>query len=150
VSEQYPAEGGTVSFLLPSEKPGVFSEMNVVPLIDVLLVLLIIFMVITPLVPRGLEAVIPQVGESRAVPSHVVVVRLEADGSLRVNQEPHIWQTLEERREGIFRSWAEKVGFIGGAAEVEFRQVARAIAVMRSAAIEQVGLLTSAPAAAQP
>ena len=69
---------------------GVVSEMNVVPLIDILLVLLIIFMVISPLTPQGLEAHIPQERSSPPPvdrPEEAVVVQISADAGLRINQQ---------------------------------------------------------------
>jgi biopolymer transport protein TolR len=81
---------------------GTVSEMNVVPLIDILLVLLVIFMVIAPH-SVGLDALIPQ--QSIAGPPDpvdVVVVQVLADGTLRINQEPVQWQNLQGRLGQIF------------------------------------------------
>ena len=125
---------------------GSISEMNVVPLIDILLVLLIIFMVITPLMSQGLPALLPQpAGPQTTVvsPDHVIVVQVGSNGSLRINQEDVTWDSLEGRLQEIFRYRAERIAFVRGDAPVEFAQVARAINLMRSAGIDQVGLLTS-------
>lgn len=128
------------------QRKGAMAEMNVVPLIDILLVLLIIFMVITPLMSKGLPALIPQPGDTVHVPARpdrVVVVQVGAGGSLRINQEEVTWDSLESRLHEIFKQRAEKVAFVRGDDPVEFAQVARAISLMRSAGINQVGLLTS-------
>ena len=123
---------------------GTVSEMNVVPLIDILLVLLVIFMIITPL-STGLNVVIPQ--QPAKEPSdppldYLIVVQVLADGTLRINQEPVPFQNLEARLAEIFKMRASRVAFIRGENAVEFSAVARVIDVMRAAGIASVGLLT--------
>lgn len=116
------------------------ADMNVVPLIDILLVLLIIFMIITPLIPRGLDAALPQAADK---PGPVaVVVQVGAGGSVRINEENASWDTIGPRLTEIFKSRAEKVAFVRGDDPVEFAEIARAISIMRAAGIEKVGLLT--------
>jgi biopolymer transport protein TolR len=126
---------------------GAMAEMNVVPLIDILLVLLIIFMVITPLTPKGLDALVPQPSPNKDQappdPSHLVVVQVAEDGSLKINQEPATWDTLEARLTEIFKTRAERVAFIKGDEKVMFEKVARAIDIMHSANIDKVGLITT-------
>jgi len=122
-------------------KRGVVSDMNVVPLIDILLVLLVIFMVIPH--ARGLKAEIPQASTDFPVlkPS-IVVVQVLADGSLRVNQEPVKWENLESRLTDVFKVRADRTAFIRGDESVEFAVVARVIDVMHTAGIAPIGLLT--------
>jgi biopolymer transport protein ExbD len=120
---------------------GTVADMNIVPLIDVLLVLLIIFMVITPMTPNGLSAQVPQpaVGAGHDSP---VVVQVAADGALRINGEESSWDGLGTRLRMIFSRRAEKEAFVTGENGVAFSEVARAIDVMTSAGIQRVGLLT--------
>jgi biopolymer transport protein TolR len=124
-------------------KRGIVSEMNVVPLIDILLVLLVIFMMIPPH-NKGLDTRLPQRSESTVepVPQGIVVVQVLADGALRVNQEPVEWQNLEARLEQIFKLRAQRIAFIRGEDVVEFSEVARVIDVMHTSGIASVGLLT--------
>ncbi len=129
-------------------KKGILADMNVVPLIDILLVLIIIFMVITPLTPKGLEALVPQPSPSQqnpdpAILAKTVVVQVSVGGRLKINQEDHTWDSLEPRLEAIFKERAEKVAFVKGDDAVLFADVARAIDLMRSAGIDKVGLITA-------
>jgi biopolymer transport protein TolR len=121
---------------------GTVSEMNVVPLIDILLVLLVIFMVIPH--TRGLKVEIPhQSGDPvKVVIPEVVVVQVLADGSLRLNQQPVKWEELELRLSDVFKSRADRTAFIRGDSSIEFQVVARVIDVMHAAGIAPVGLLT--------
>ena len=125
-------------------KRGIVSEMNVVPLIDILLVLLVIFMII-PVYSKGLNAVIPQ--QSTLPPEQtpidsVVVIQVFADGTLRINQEPVAWDALSSRLEEVFKQRASRIAFIRGDGPVEFGVVAKVIDVMHTSGIASVGLLT--------
>ena len=124
------------------EKRGTISEINIVPLIDVLLVLLVIFMII-PHKQFGLKEPLPQQSDGRAAPRpEAVVVQVLADGTLRINQEQVKWEDLQGRLEEIFRPRADRTAFIRGDSPVEFGVVAKVIDVMHTAGIASVGLLT--------
>jgi biopolymer transport protein TolR len=127
-------------------KAGPASDPNIVPLIDVLLVLIIIFMVIMPQVPGGLRAEVPHPGppqpKTELPDPHVIVVQVLPEGNLKINEESTDWDSLGTRLSEIFKQRAEKVAFVKGADELAFEQVARAIDIMRSAGIDHVGLLT--------
>ena len=127
-------------------KRGVVSDPNIVPLIDVLLVLLVIFM----LMPHstGLQAQIPQACGAQGPENcggdkpHVVVVQVFANGSLRINRQPVPWENLDERLREIYKLRADRTAFIWGEASVEFGVVVRVIDAMNTAGIAPIGLLT--------
>ncbi|MGB0035384.1 MAG: biopolymer transporter ExbD [Candidatus Acidiferrales bacterium] len=130
------------------------SEPNVVPLIDVLLVLIIIFMVITPTTPKGLEALVPQPSPPNSKPDEAllaktIVVQVTSSGKVLINQDETNWDQLGPRLEDIFKTRAEKVAFVKGDDAVEFADVARAIDIMRGSGIEKVGLITAKVEAGQ-
>jgi biopolymer transport protein ExbD len=133
--------------LTVSGNKGSISEPNIVPLIDVLLVLIIIFMVITPITPQGLEARLPQPspndGRKQPDNSQTIVVRVTSGQKVLINQETVAWDDLGSRLENIFKQRAEKVAFVQGDDAVEFVQVARAVDIMRGAGIDNVGLITA-------
>jgi len=120
---------------------------NVVPLIDILLVLIIIFMVITPLTPKGLDALVPQPSPNQQqnveLENKTVVVQVMMDGKLKINNEDTTWETLGPRMEQIFKERAEKVAFVKGDNDVLFMDVAHAIDIMKGAGIDKVGLITA-------
>jgi biopolymer transport protein TolR len=128
---------------LGGSKLGTMAEMNVVPLIDILLVLLIIFMVVCPQMQYGLSAELPQQTESGPrTPSGVIVVQVFGDGTLRINQDPVQWEELQGRLEQIFQMRASRVAFVRGDSVLEFGVVARAIDAMHGSGITTVGLMT--------
>lgn len=113
---------------------GARSEINVTPLIDVLLVLLVIFLLINPRKPNGLVAEVPQKPtkpQQEVTDPRSVVLEVtwndSGEASLRLNREPVSWNELQAKVTDIYKTRAEKVLFIAGDKRLEFEAVARAI-----------------------
>ncbi len=124
-------------------KRGIVSEVNVVPLIDVLLVLLVIFMII-PHKQTGLPAVLPQATiEDPGPQPETVIVSVASDGSLRINQVEIPREEFRGRLERIFGLRAYRVAFLQGDRTLEFQAVAQVLDLMHTAGAASVGLLTS-------
>lgn len=129
------------------------ADINMTPMIDVLLVLIIIFMVITPLTPKGLEALVPQPPPPNQQPQQsdqrTIVIVINKDKSMMINQEATDEAKLGPRLEEIFKTRAERVVFVKGDPDLEFQNVAKAIDIAHGAGIDKVGLMTAKVEAGQ-
>ena len=130
-------------------RSGASAEINVTPLIDVLLVLLIIFMVILPHQNLGEAADIPLPAPTQAKPQQpeeAIVVQIQDRGegnqpTLKINQQEVSWDKLEGRLAAILDARADKVAFVKGDPGLEFQYVAQVIDLTHSAGAAKVGLL---------
>jgi biopolymer transport protein ExbD len=135
---------------------GLSHDINVTPMIDILLVLLIIFMAITPVTPHGLEALVPQPPKNNQPPKEneaaIVVQILHGNGgqpAYKINETDVPKSELAGRLQTIFSTRATKVMFIKGDKELDFGPVANAIDIAKGAGVDHVGLITPKIAAGQ-
>ena len=134
-----------MSMALGGKEPMV--EMNVTPLIDVLLVLIITFMVISPLTPQGLDALVPQPDPNakpdEQVLARTVVISIDRGRNIKINQgEPVDIRDLGNRLDDIFKNRNERIIFVKGDDSLEFITVARVIDVAKGVGIDKIGLVT--------
>jgi len=125
---------------------GPMVEMNVTPLIDVLLVLIITFMVISPMTPQGLDALVPQ-PDPNAKPdaevlSRTVVISIDRGRNIKINQDPVDVRDLGTRLDDIFKNRNERIVFVKGDDALEFITVARVIDIAKGVGIDKIGLVT--------
>jgi biopolymer transport protein ExbD len=121
------------------------AEINMTPMIDVLLVLIILFMVITPLTPSGLRTLPPQPaqpGREHRVRLTDIVVTVGKEGLVLVNGERVSLSGLPDRLKRIFQGRGDEVIFVRGDKELEFRRIAEVIDVAKGAGLQRVGLMT--------
>lgn len=119
------------------------AEPNVVPLCDVLLVLLIIFMVITPVVQRGMDVKLPETTQdtSGGLPSGLIVLTLKQDLSVLINQQPVELKMLQDELRRIYSTRQDKTIFIRADAKLPYSRVIELIDIAKGAGVDTLGII---------
>src|SRR5215831_6100983 len=120
------------------------ADINITPLIDVLLVLIVIFMVITPVTPAGLDTSIPQPPPpgSQKPNEDLILVSLDKDGGIHMNKEDIPFSALADRLSSVFKTRADRTIFVQADGDIEYDGVVQVIDVAKGAGAIRVGLVT--------
>ena len=125
------------------------SEINVVPLVDVMLVLLIIFMVTAPMMQRGLEVTLPEARRADQISSERVFVTIpltfRTDRLVHIDEEPVRFELIHERLAQIMETASERQVFVRGDGGITFQELVSVMDELKEGGVENVGLITDLP-----
>jgi biopolymer transport protein TolR len=124
---------------------GMLGEINVTPLVDVVLVLLLVFMVTAPMMSRGIDVSLPVANQPQVDPEDRVTVSVGADGRVYVGEKPVAMPLLEDRIRGLMQGKLQKVAYLRADEALRYGRVIEVVDVLKKAGVEQIGFVYVLP-----
>jgi biopolymer transport protein TolR len=125
--------------------PSALGEINVTPLVDVVLVLLLVFMITAPMMSRGIDVSLPVAKQPDVEPEERITVSIRADGRTFVADRPVHRELLEEQIRGLMAGRAQKVVYLRGDEHLEYGKVIEVVDLLKRAGVEQIGFVYVLP-----
>ena len=125
--------------------PAAMGEINVTPLVDVVLVILLVFMVTAPMMSRGIDVTVPVANQPQVAPEDRLTVSINAEGRIYLGDKPVNLVLLEDRLRGILQGRASKVVYLRADERLPYGQVIQVVDKMKTAGVEQIGFAYQLP-----
>jgi biopolymer transport protein TolR len=136
----------TYSGLRSRRSMAAIGEINVTPLVDVVLVLLLVFMVTAPMMSRGIDVSLPVANQPQTEPEERITVSIKADGRVYVADRPVAMVLLEDTLRGMMEGRTSKVAYLRGDEHLQYRKIIEVVDTMKHAGVEQIGFVYVLPA----